>query len=225
MLIAAKYVGGVGHYRDHFGDPNGRLPFEPVPAAKQKEAMALLRKNVFAAGAFQFPPPLMNKLAAERFSDYFPGGGLQRLDVPVHQMVLSLQQAVLNRLLHPLTMSRILDSEVKSARPEQAFRLSDLFGGLQDEIWSELKAGKAVNSYRRSLQREHLKRMTNLLLRDGAAPEDARTLARYTLTQLQAQVRAASANAALPVETRAHYSESAARIEESLRAQAQRTAF
>ena len=226
MFVAAKYIGGVSHYRDHFGDPGGRLPFQPVPAAKQKEALTLLRKNLFAADAFRFSPQLLNKLAAERDSDYFPSRTPPgRFDVPIHQLVLSLQQAVLNRLLHPVTLSRILDSEVKVDAPGQEFRLSELFLGLQEEIWSELKAAKPVTSYRRSLQREHLKRMTNLVLRDGAAPEDARTMARYTLAQLQSQIRAASANAALPLETRAHYSESAARIEESLKAQAQRTAF
>ncbi len=226
MFMAAKYIGGVSHYRDHFGDPGGRLPFQPVTAAKQKEALTLLRKNLFSTEAFKFPPQLLNKLAAERDSDYFPRRSAPgRFDVPIHQLVLSLQQAVLNRLLHPVTLSRILDSEVKSEPPGQEFRLSELFLGLQDEIWSELKSSKPVTSYRRSLQREHLKRMTNLVLRDAAAPEDARTMARYTLTQLQSQIRAAAANAALPLETRAHYSESAARIEESLKAQVQRMAF
>src|SRR5206468_10500672 len=38
LYLASKYI-GVYHYRSHVGDPGNRLPFEPVPAAKQKEAL------------------------------------------------------------------------------------------------------------------------------------------------------------------------------------------
>ncbi len=224
LRLAAKHVGGVYHYRDHAGDPAGRLPFEPVPGARQREALTLLRKRAFAADAFHYRPDLLNKLALERFDDPFKRGysAESRFDVPIHQMVLSLQRELLDRVLHPVTMGRILDSEVKSTAP---FRLSELFGSLQEEIWSETRAGKPINSFRRGLQREHLRRMTSLLLRDAGVPEDARTLARYTLTQLQAPLRAGANNAALPVETRAHLGESVARIEEALKAQVQRTQF
>jgi hypothetical protein len=72
--------------------------------------------------------------------------------------------------------------------------------------------------------------MTNMLLRDAAVPEDARTLARYQLAELQARIhpllgKNGKNRLTLPLEVRAHLSECAARIDESLNAQAQRTAF
>jgi hypothetical protein len=232
LIMAAKYIGGVEHYRDHVGDPKGRMPFVPVAPAKQKEALALLRTNVFAPDAFHFSPQLLNKLAVDRFSDGFAPFGPPRFntrfDLPVHAMVLSLQSAVLNRVLHPVVLSRIIDSEVKVAAPAEAFRLGDLFQGLQDSIWAELKkpgASLNINSYRRSLQREHLRRLIGMVVRDAAAPEDARTLSRYYLTQLQAQMRTALAAPGMPLETRAHLAECAARIDEALKAQMQRQAF
>jgi hypothetical protein len=226
----AKYVGGIRHYRDHVGDPNGRLPLEPVPAATQKAALELLRKNVFAPDAFSFSPQLLNKLATESHSDYFrpnaPRGGAP-FNMPVHSMILSLQSAVLNRLLHPVVLGRVVDSEGSGGT--EAFRLGDLFQGLQDSIWAEVQGsgGVSINSYRRSLQREHLKRMTNMLLRDAAMPEDARTLARYELVELQGRLKGilGRSKGAMPLETRAHLAECSARIEESLRAQVSRTAF
>jgi Met-zincin/Domain of unknown function (DUF5117) len=234
LLTVAKYIGGIRQYRDHVGDPNGRLPMEAVPAATQKAALELLRKNVFALDAFAFSPQLLNKLATERHSDYFrPNAtrGGSPFNVPVHAMVLSLQQAVLNRVLHPAVLSRVLDSEMIASR--DAFRLSELFQGLQDSIWAELQnpgSGVSINSYRRSLQREHLKRMTNMVLRDAAVPEEARTLARYQLAELQARIhpilgKNGKNRLNLPLEVRAHLSECAARIDESLNAQVQRTAF
>ncbi|MFQ5453966.1 MAG: zinc-dependent metalloprotease, partial [Candidatus Zixiibacteriota bacterium] len=35
---ASKYIGGLYHHRDHIGDPEGRIPFEPVPASEQRRA-------------------------------------------------------------------------------------------------------------------------------------------------------------------------------------------
>ena len=62
--------------------------------------------------AFQFPPQLPNKLAGPRHSNVVDFLAMRtRFDVPIHDMVLSLQNLVLDRLLHPPVLGRILDSE------------------------------------------------------------------------------------------------------------------
>jgi hypothetical protein len=43
MILAATYIGGLNSYRDHYDDPNGRLPFRPVSPVEQKEALLLLK--------------------------------------------------------------------------------------------------------------------------------------------------------------------------------------
>jgi hypothetical protein len=231
LRLSSKYIGGVSHFRDHVGDPNGRLPFQPVPATKQKEALDLLRQNLFAPQAFAFSPQLLNKLAVQRFSDFRDiSTMLDRFDFPVHSIVLSLQRSVLDRLYHPIVMNRILDSEVKAASPTEVFRLSALFSGIQDSIWAETKAQGGsldINSYRRSLEREHLRKLIGLVLRDGQAPEDARTLARQNLVTLRSQLQTVlgKPDLKMPLETRGHLSESMARIDEALKANMQRTAF
>jgi hypothetical protein len=63
-----------------------------------------------------------------------------RFDVPIHDMVLSLQNQVMDRLFHPLVLRRILDSEVKVTPPAEPFSLALLFAELQDSIWAETKA-------------------------------------------------------------------------------------
>jgi len=231
LFLTSKYIGGVYHHRDHVGDPGNRLPFQPVPAAKQKEALNLLRENLFSPRAFQFPPQLLNKLASPRFTDFSNFSSLlTRFDVPIHQIVLGLQRQVLDRLYHPIVLSRILDSEVKFSSPAEAFSLGLLFNGIQDSIWAETKgAGESVNinSYRRSLQREHLRRMIGMVLREASVPEDARTLARQNLVSLRGQLQGTvtRAGAKMTLETRAHLNESIARIDEALKANMQRTAF
>lgn len=231
LYLASKYIGGVYHFRSHVGDPGNRLPFEPVPAAKQKEALDLLRENLFSPKAFQFPPQLLNKLASPRHSDFVDFLAMRtRFDVPIHDMVLSLQNQVMDRLFHPLVLSRILDSEVKVAPPGEAFSLGTLFTGIQDSVWAETKApGDAlnINSYRRSLQRAHLRKMVGMVLRDSGVPEDAQTLSRQGLIALRSQLQRTLSKPSIKmnVETRAHLSESVARIDEALKANMQRTGF
>jgi hypothetical protein len=231
LYLTSKYIGGVYHYRSHVGDPGNRLPFDPVPAAKQKEALELLREHLFSPKAFQFSPQLLNKLASPRHSDFIDFLAMRtRFDVPIHDMVLSLQNQVLDRLFHPLVLTRILDSEVKVAPPGEPFSLALLFSGIQDSIWAETKApGDSLNisSYRRSLQRAHLRKMVGMVLRDSGVPEDAQTLSRQGLITLRSQLQSALGKPGIKMsmETRAHLSESVARIDEALKANMQRTGF
>jgi hypothetical protein len=232
MVLASKYIGGVYHYRDHVGDPGNRLPFNPVPAAKQKEALELLREHLFSPRAFQFSPQLLNKLASTRFTDFsdFAENARRRFDVPIHDMVLSLQTSVLDRLYHPIVLSRILDSEAEAKTPDDAFSVGLLFAELQDSIWAETKSPGAslnIDSYRRSLQRAHLRKLIAMVLRDETVPEDAQTLARQNLTSLRSQLQAAvgKPGVKMTLETRAHLSESISRIDDALKANMQRTAF
>ena len=227
LFMASKYIGGVYHYRSHVGDPGSKLPFEPVPVEQQRQALQLLRDNLFAPTAFKFSPQLLNKLQNERFinfSNFTPS----RQDVPIHAAVLSLQRQVLDRVFHPTLLSRVQDSELKVSAPAEPFTLGELFTGIQESIWAETKVGPStnINSYRRSLQREHLRKMIGMVLRDSSVPEDARTLARHQLVSLKTQLNAALLRPGTKsLETRAHLSESIARIDEALKANMQRTAF
>ncbi|HSB08815.1 MAG TPA: zinc-dependent metalloprotease [Blastocatellia bacterium] len=179
----------------------------------------------FGSKAFDFPPRLLNKLALDRFWT-FEGAPFNttRLDYPIHAQVFGLQRALLDRMFNPVMLARLQDLEVKYPDPKDTFTMADLFQGLQEAIWSEVKTGAEINSFRRPLQREHLRRMTGLVLRPTpGAPEDAATLARYTLTQLRGRIQQSLvAGAKMSVATRAHLQESLARIDEALKAQQQR---
>src|SRR5438552_4432437 len=137
-------------------------------------------------------------------------------------------------MLNPMTLSRLLDSELRFSATEKPFRMSDVFYGLNTAIWSELDGTRTtISSVRRNLQREYLKDLVHLTLRDvstrldGATgtvavnlPEDATTLARASLVRLQTHIRAKLlGKAVLDPTTRAHLQESLARIETALSAQ------
>ena len=245
LLTSSKFIGGIYHHRDHVGDPQGRLPFVPVPAEKQREALEFLRAQAFSEKAFQLAPSLHNKLAIDRLHglDFYSYFTIQRLDYPWHNNVLSIQRALLSRLMHPITLGRILDNELRFDPKERPFVMADLFKGLNGSIWSELDTGAAkITSLRRNLQREQLKQLIRLVVRPAPPPpatppsafaptpiptppppDDATTLARASLVEIQGKIRRVlAARTPTDTTTRAHLQEVQAQIGMALQAQMQR---
>ncbi len=227
VLNVGKTIGGVQTFRDHVGDPGGRLPLKPVPAERQRAALEFLRRNVFASDAFKLPPDLLNRLAADRWPDFtFSIFFMPRMEFPIHNVVLSLQNFVLNGLYDPVKLDSLVDLERHFGSGERPFTMMEMFEGVQSAAWSEVYgAGPArIDSFRRGLQREHLARLTRLVVdRPEGAPEDATTMARYNLVDLKKKIDAAVGQAA-DAATRAHLEESRARIEAALNAHMIRTA-
>lgn len=221
VFVITKYIGGQSFYRDRPGTSGGRLPFEPVPAAKQREALAALQKYVFAEDAFNFPPELLNKLAPSRWMDLGRDVAVNRLDFPVHDSVFFPQSLVLRRLLSGDRLSRLRDIEVKTA-PEQALALPELFNTLQAGIWTEVLKSRDgapnISSFRRSLQREHLDILIGMVLRTRDVPEDGRSLARLILRQLGEKVDRSLRREGRDMDdyTKAHLEETRSRILKAL---------
>jgi Met-zincin/Domain of unknown function (DUF5117)/Domain of unknown function (DUF5118) len=217
---ATKYIGGQSFYRDRASADNSRLPFVPVPVAKQRQALAVLEKYVFAPDAFNFPPELLNKLAPSRWMHWGEQAVMNRLDYPIHDSIYTLQSLVLRDLLSGDRLSRLRDIELKS-QPKQALTLPELFTTLQNDIWMEVlnpdKTPTNISSLRRAVQREHLKIMTDMMLRKSNVPEDARTLAWYNLRRLREKLNKAVARSGkLDEYTQAHLAETRDRIAKTL---------
>jgi hypothetical protein len=226
-MNVSKFIGGIYHHRDHVGDPNGRLPFVPVPAAKQREALEFLKANVFGPDAMKFPPELLNKLAPERLPDIF-GSHYQiaRLDYPIHSSILNIQTAPLSRIYDTVTLQRIADLEAHYASGADPLTMAEIFEGLREAIWAELKVGKNVSSFRRNLQRRHLDYMVLLFIRPGfGLPEDARTLARADLRDIRDGADRSLKTGRLDRITKAHLEETRDRINAVLDAQVRRDVF
>ena len=217
IYYISKYIGGQSFYRVHGGNPQKRLPFQPVPVEKQRKALENLHKYVFAEDAFNFSPQLLNKLAPSRWRHWGSNPKTGRLDYPIHDLVLFMQSLVLSDLLSRDRLSRLKDIELKS-EPKKSLSLPELFDTLQTGIWTEVinpKKGKPLEiaSLRRGLQRQHLKILTDMVLRKSSAPEDARTLAWYKLRQLKEKLDGANSSDEY---TKAHLLETRERIKKVL---------
>ncbi|MBD3168672.1 MAG: DUF5117 domain-containing protein [candidate division Zixibacteria bacterium] len=225
--IVSKYIGGMYTHRDHIGTPKGKLPFEPVPAAKQREAMEFLKVHIFAPEAFSFRPDLLNKLQPEKMVD-FEGTSwkIKRLDYPVHDVVLRIQTRAMDRLFNPLTLQRMVDMPLHYGSATDVFSMTEMFTSLRRAIWTpEVITNQNINSFRRNLQRAHLDRVIDLATgKVKGAPEDARTLARVDLDVLEGAIAGALRNPGLNTITKGHLQESLARIKAAMDAGMERSA-
>jgi len=187
IYYTSKYIGGQSFYRVYASKDQNRLPFEPVSLEKQRKALSVLDSYIFAKDAFNFSPELLNKLAPSRWRHWGSNPQVGRLDYPIHDLILFMQNMVLSDLLSSDRLSRLKDIELKSSKGE-ALSLPELFNTLQDSIWTEVLKSKdkdlEISSLRRGLQRKYLDILTSMVLRKVSVPDDARTLAWYKLRQL-----------------------------------------
>ena len=215
--LAAKYVGGIAHRRDFAG--TGRPLFEPTPVARQREALSVITRDFFRADSFRFRPEFLSRIGIDHFNR--PANPL----ISIADSVLGIQKAILDYLMSGAVATRLLVSQEKVTDGNRVLRLSELHETLQAAIWSELKAGAETTLLRRNLQREHLRRVINALLRPAAAtPADASNLLRENARTLALALRAARSKPGVSKETRAHHAASLNALEEALKAPLQRTA-
>jgi len=230
MYLAGRFIGGVYVHRDHKGDPNARPPCVIVEAKRQREALSLLEREVFAPDSYEFPPELYNHLAPSRWS-HWGVSSPSRVDYPVHELILGWQDRVLGRLMSSTALFRLVDSELKVPAEKDAFTAAELIEGLTAAIYAEtekIRDGKytnrkpAISSLRRALQRRHVERLSDLAMGNTPAPEDCQTLAYAELEALEARIKEVLARRAqLDTYTRAHLQETAVRIRKVLDARLQ----
>jgi hypothetical protein len=184
--LLSEYIGGQSFRRLHAGDETS-WAFVPVSLLKQRQALAKLQEYVFAEDAFSFSPQLLNQLAPSRWQHWGSPILYSRLDYPIHDRILSFQSNILRSLLDSDRLNRLRDVELKT-QPGQALSMPELFDTLQTGIWTEVltpEQPKSISSIRRSLQREHLNILLEMVLNTNDELEDGRTLAWYELGQLQ----------------------------------------
>ncbi|MBI3863208.1 MAG: zinc-dependent metalloprotease [Planctomycetia bacterium] len=240
LSFVARFPGGIYVHRDHKGDPNGRPPFRAVEAARQRDAMKLINESAFHLPALP-PPDVLNALASTRWSHW----GLReprRLDYPLHSQIDLMQGNILSQLLSTSTLSRLHDSEAKQPADADVYTLAEHLRSIVEGIFGEWREAPKpgeysnrkpyISSLRRNLQRTGLKRLANLVNSSGsnmlivllggggggALPEDARTLVRMHLTDMDKQITAilSAADVKLDDYSKAHLQDSQERIRKLL---------
>jgi hypothetical protein len=228
--LAVKWVGGQYQSRNHRGQPEAVDPLRPIPAAKQRAALAFLAENAFASNAFAVDRTVLNKLAPDRWlhwgvADNFGVWTGPRLDYDFNAKVLAIQNALVNALTSPSLLARLREAESRSAEP---FRLSEHFDRMTKMLWDEVggtspAAFRALEGphTRREVQRAWVDRMSQLMVSPPTGlPDDARALARLQLSRIDGRAaKALASGVTMGDYTRAHLLETRARIKRALEAE------
>ena len=124
-----------------------------VPKARQAEAVKFLNDN-----AFQTPTFMLNPDVLRRIQD---AGAVAR--------VRTAQNSVMNSLLSATRLSRLIEQAAIDGAA--AYTPIQFLGDVRKGVFAELGTpGKAIDTYRRNVQRVYLDTMDNRL--NGAEPDD-----------------------------------------------------
>lgn len=204
-------IGGI-YENDKTYEQQGPV-FTHVPKAKQKEAVRFINEQ-----GFNTPNWMLNQNVLSKFDN-----------ANIVERIRRTQVGVLNGILDFSRLNRVIDNSVKNGA--DAYQMIELMTDLRNGIWSELKTGANIDTYRRNLQRAHIERMAFLLNEDepkvpaqfaalagpqiNASQSDIRPIARFELKALSAQIKSALPKYSNQV-LKAHLEDAIVRINDAL---------
>lgn len=206
MGHVTKNVGGIMTTPKTVEETGAVVEF--VSKAKQKEAIAFLQEQLFTT-----PLWLLDK---KIFS--LTGAGDMNT-------IAAMQNATLNRLMSNATISKLLQFE--AVYPAQAYTAKEMLDELKRGIWSELKTAKAIDIYRRNLQKLYVERVIALTAEAPAAPgttnpgiavsklNDGLSIIKGHMRSLLVEIKTAIATSSDPL-TKLHLQDLADRLTTSL---------
>lgn len=225
--MPAHVIGGEYLSRANAGDRHVPTPLEPVSRAEEYRAWQTLRGALFSDAAWRFSPRVLRTLTYSEISSLGPNAAWSynpspRHDVDVVGIARIAQNAVLDELFAPLTLSRIDDLSTKYSRGS-TMTLSDLFDWTRDGIYGDIENGEAAGAgvVRRNAQMDFTKRLSLLWTAPSAGtPPDAQAMARLQLANLAGYCGAALRAPKLDELTRAHLEALQALAKQALEAHA-----
>ncbi|MFZ9588246.1 MAG: zinc-dependent metalloprotease [Chitinophagaceae bacterium] len=147
-----RYIGHVsrnigGYYETQKSVEQDGSVYEVTPKAVQKEAVAFINNQLFVTPTWMLDPKILDKISS-----------------PTGDQLGSLQDNTLGSLLSAGRLTRMTTS---SKRFPNSYDIAEMFSDLKKGIFSELSSKKAIDGYRRNLQKSYVDRMSALL---GNAP-------------------------------------------------------
>ncbi|HIL56473.1 MAG TPA: zinc-dependent metalloprotease, partial [Rhodothermales bacterium] len=166
----ARNVGGVYADTKFAGDEG--IVYSPVPAERQRAAVAWLVENGLSRPDWLLEPEILDRIE--------PAGTADR--------ILRLQSGIVSRLLD---MQRLARLEEQAWRQGDTYSPMELFTDLRQGVWSELGSGASIDPSRRALQRAHIDALAELLTAEpsNVARDPQRNMYR-TLPAAASDVRA-----------------------------------
>jgi hypothetical protein len=177
----SRYIGGVYIDRSFPEQKSAAKPFTPVPLAKQKQAMAIINKYVFAPDAYASDAVVYPYLQPQRrlFNQSQNGD-----DFKITTSVLNMQMnGALAHLLHPVTLQRITNSRLYG----NDYSVADVFADLNRGIFAADLKG-AVNVHRQYLQTAYVQNLLTIVDPKSAYDDVAKAAALNAVQKIKTQM-------------------------------------
>ncbi|NOY48551.1 MAG: zinc-dependent metalloprotease [Chlorobi bacterium] len=192
MGHVASNIGGVYENFKTY-DQEGAV-YTYVDKTKQKESLKFLQKQLFQTPKWLIDPTIFDKIES--------AGNVER--------IRGIQTRTLNNILDFGRMERMIENETMNGN--NAYSFLSMMRDLRQGIWSELRTGRSIDTYRRNLQRAYIDRMEFLMNEEQSQipaafrrfvrrtnvnvnQSDIRAVVRAELKSLQRSVRAAVSSA------------------------------
>jgi predicted Zn-dependent protease with MMP-like domain len=192
MGHVASNVGGVYENFKTYNQEGAVYTY--VDKTKQKESLKFLQKQLFQTPKWLIDPTIFDKIES--------AGNVER--------IRGIQTRTLNNILDFGRMERMIENETINGN--NAYSFLSMMRDLRQGIWSELRTGRSIDTYRRNLQRAYIDRMEFLMTEEQSQipaafrrfvrrtnvnvnQSDIRAVVRAELKSLQHSVRAAVSNA------------------------------
>jgi hypothetical protein len=223
LSIMTNWIGGAFVYRDKKGDPDGRIPLEPVPADQQRAALEFVIENSFHDEAFGLSPELIQHLTIGKWTS---GGDATW---PVHDAIAGIQASIMTQIMNPTTLRRVYDNEMMVPSDEDALTIPEMLATVRGAVWSELDweidgpytdRKPMISSLRRNLQREYLDRMISMATGNVWGNASGKTISGLMLVELETLKGSIAEVLEADIDryTHAHLVEAMHRIEQALEA-------
>ncbi len=79
----------------------------------------------------------------------------------ITERIRAIQVRTLNNILDLGRMTRMIENETLNG--SKAYTLVSMMNDLRNDIWSELRTGKKIDTYRRNLQRAYIEKLANIM--------------------------------------------------------------
>jgi len=158
-------IGGIyENYKTH--GQKGPV-YSHVNKTHQKNCLMFINKQLFDTPNWLINEDISNKI---EFT-----GSLER--------IRKIQEDNLNKILDFSRLGRIIENKLINGN--QAYSLIEIINDLENGIWSEIRTNKAINIYRRSLQKSYLERIDYLI---NTKDEEIKEMDKYSLRRTKVKI-------------------------------------
>ena len=146
----SRYMGHVtanvgGIYETYKSVEQAGDVYEPAPKERQKEAVAFLNKQLFETPTWLMDRNILNKITSPNNNE----------------RIQTIQTGSLNSLLDAQRLFRLVAAANRFGA--STYTIDEMMDDVRKGVWSELSSKKAIDPYRRNLQKAYAEKLIDLI--------------------------------------------------------------